>query len=127
VVPETGRGIGPACHRLIERVFAHRVLDNLRAAQGGVRLAKRFGPQRLEGACHRALAFDDPKYRTVKTILEKGQDQLAGEERLFDALAESYTGQGRFCRDTGKLLSHCLRLPCLLLPTQGDDHHESHA
>ena len=52
--------IGAACHALVERLFAHRVLDNLRAAQGVIGLARCFGTQRLEAACQRALTFDDP-------------------------------------------------------------------
>ena len=40
--------IGAACHVLNERLFAHRVLDNLRAAQSVIGLARRFGTQRLE-------------------------------------------------------------------------------
>jgi hypothetical protein len=98
--------VGPDCRRLIERLFADRVLDNLRAAQGIVRLAKPFGAARLEAACRRALAFDNPRYRTVKTILERGLDQLPDVERAFDVLADSYSGGGRFCRDTRKLLTH---------------------
>ncbi len=96
------RSLGPATHELIERLFAHRVLDNLRAAQGVIRLAQRFGPERLEAACRRALRFDDPRYRTVKTILHKGLDQ---EPDPADppALADAYTGGGRFCRDASQL------------------------
>ena len=78
----------------------------LQDPQWCLKQAEDIGTARLEAACHRALTFDDPKYRTVKIILEKGLDQLAGEEPLFDVLAESYTGQGRFCRDTDKLLTH---------------------
>ncbi len=98
--------IGTACHALIERLFTHRVLENLRAAQSVLALAKRFGTQRLEAACHRALAFDDPKYRTVKTILENGIDLEPRDETAFDRLASAYTGAGRFSRDTSKLLTH---------------------
>jgi transposase len=94
--------IGPHCHALIERLFAHRVLDNLRAAQGVVRMAKRYGATRLETACQRALAFDSARYRTVKHILEKGLDQAAQPDAL--ALAPVYTGEARFLRDTSKLL-----------------------
>lgn len=97
--------IGPACKGLIEALFAHRVLDNLRAAQGVMRLKKTYGPTRLEAACARALAFDSPLYQTVKTILNNGLDQLPLPEQLVDVLADAYTGQGRFCRDTGKLLT----------------------
>ncbi|HEV8692669.1 MAG TPA: IS21 family transposase [Lysobacter sp.] len=90
--------IGPACRGVIERLFADRVLDNLRAAQGVIRLAKKHGATRLEAACARALAFDAARYRTVKTILDKGLDQQI-ESTAFDRLAETYTRGGRFCRD----------------------------
>jgi hypothetical protein len=81
-------------------------LEHLRAAQGVVGLAKKYGPARLEAACRRALAFDNPRYRTVKTILEKGLDQVQDPAAAFDTLAESYTGAGRFVRDTRKLPTH---------------------
>lgn len=96
--------IGPKCRALIERLFAHRVLDNLRAAQGVVRLGKRFGNPRLEAACDRALAFDAPRYRTVKHILEKGLDQESAGA-LDVVLPEVYTGEGRFSRDLKQLLA----------------------
>ena len=91
--------IGVACRQLVELLFAHRVLDNLRAAQGVIRLGDRYGKERLEAACARALAYDAPRYRTVKVILEKGQDQLAPDSA--DAgLAGLYTGSARFQRHT---------------------------
>ena len=100
------RTIGPACLALIERLFAHRVLDNLRAAQGVIALEKRVGPRRLEAACQRALAYDTPKYRTVKTILDNGLDQQPVTTPAGETLADCYTGAGRFCRDTAKLFTH---------------------
>lgn len=91
--------IGPDCHRLIRRLFAHRVLDNLRAAQGVIRLTKKYGPARLEAACTRALHFDNVKYRTVKSILQQGLDQAPLREHPnVLSLASAYTGQGRFLR-----------------------------
>lgn len=98
--------VGTACHQLIRRLFSDRVLDNLRAAQGIVGLKKKYGAVRLEAACQRALAYDNPRYRTVKTILEKGLDQHPSAEQAFDTLADSYTGQGRFSRNTHHLLKH---------------------
>lgn len=95
--------IGPACHALIERLFAHRVLDHLRAAQGVVGLAKRFGSTRLEAACARALAFNEVRYRSVKTILEKGLDQSESSPVQGSLLPPVYTGQARFLRDTKKM------------------------
>lgn len=95
--------IGPACLELVQRLFAHRVLDNLRAAQGIVRLGSRYGEARLETACSRALSFDSPRYRTVKTILERGQDQILADQNV-PALPAIYTGKSRFQRDTKSLL-----------------------
>jgi transposase len=93
------KDIGPDCHRFIRRLFAHRVLDNLRAAQGVIRLGKTYGPARLEAACSRALHFDNIKYRAVKSILNQGLDQLP----LFPQpnvipLSFAYTGGARFLR-----------------------------
>jgi len=98
--------IGPQCQALIERLFADRVLEHLRAAQGVIRLGEKYGAARLEAACRRALSFDNPRYRSVKTILEKGLDQQSDAAAAFDTLAESYTGGARFLRDAAELLSH---------------------
>ena len=95
--------VGPNCVMLIQRLFDQRVLYNLRAAQGVVALAKRFGPTRLEAACQRALSFDNPLYRTVKTILEKGLDQKP-QSPMDHSLSKAYTGHGRFCRSSRDLL-----------------------
>jgi hypothetical protein len=96
--------VGPACHALIQPLFAERDLDNRRAVQGILRLGQTYGAPRLEAACHRALTFANPRYRTVKIILAKGLDRIPPTEPAFDALAASYTGQGRFYRDVGALL-----------------------
>jgi hypothetical protein len=95
--------IGPQCLRLIEALFAHRVLDNLKAAQGVISKAKKYGAARLEAACARAMLFDDPRYRTVKTILERGLDQKPLEPPRA-SLSGVYTGAGRFTRGGQDLL-----------------------
>jgi hypothetical protein len=97
--------VGPACHGLVEALFSDRVLDNLRAAQGVIRLGERFGVTRLEAACLRALSYDNARYRTVKDILQKGLDQQTDLLAPVQTLSAAYTGQGRFCRDTTTLLS----------------------
>ena len=90
----------------VQRLFDNRVLDRLRAAQGVVRLAKRYGAARLEVACQRALHFDNIAYRTVRVILEKSLDLQANPERCFDELSKTYTGAGRFARDTRDLFDN---------------------
>jgi transposase len=95
---EQARQVGPDCHRLIRRLFAHRVLDNLRAAQGVIGLGKKYGPARLEAACKRAMHFDNVKYRTVKSILHQGLDQAPLVRRNVIPLTSVYAGSGRFVR-----------------------------
>jgi hypothetical protein len=97
---------GPACHQVIQRLFGDRVLDNLRAAQGIIGLKKKYGLARLESACKRALHFDNPRYKTVKTILEKGLDQNIVHEADATSLSSVYTGTGRFLRQPGALQLH---------------------
>jgi hypothetical protein len=91
--------IGSHCHRMIRRLFSHKVLDNLRAAQGIIGLGKKYGLSRLEAACARALFFENIRYRAVKSILQKGLDQIPlRESSNVIPLAPSYTGNARFLR-----------------------------
>ena len=104
--PTEAATVGPACSELVERLLDHPILERLRAVQRILRLGERFGRVRLEAACQRALDFDEIRYRTVKTILERGLDAHSDAEAAFDQLADTYTGAGRFCRDTRSLLVH---------------------
>ena len=47
-----------------------------RACLGVMRLGKKYGDERLEAACARAVALASPSYRTVRSILESGADRL---------------------------------------------------
>lgn len=94
--------VGPHCRTVVERLFADRVLDKLRAAQGLIRLAKTHGDARLEAACERALSFDDPRYRTIKTILARGLDQQVIS--IDTTAADLYRRGGRFCRKSTDLI-----------------------
>jgi len=98
--------IGVSCHELIlELLDRDRLLENLRAAQSVLRLAKPYGEARLDVACRRAINFGEPRYRTVKTILEKGLDQMPEAQHTWSGLSPTYTGQGRFSRNLPALLS----------------------
>ena len=98
--------VGPACHRLVDQLFKDRVLHNLRAVQGILGLEKTYGAKRLNDACQRALDFHNPRYGAVKSILNKGLDQSSHPQQAFDTLADCYTGQGRYSRDTSTMLKH---------------------
>ena len=66
--------IGSATRQVVNDLLDHRPEDRLRTAGRLLRLGDRFGPERLEVACTRALRFDDPAYMTIKRILEQGLD-----------------------------------------------------
>lgn len=67
--------VGPACLTVVEQMLADRPVDKLRAVQGIVGCIERFGAERLEAACSRALYFGEPQYRRIKTILNAGLDE----------------------------------------------------
>jgi transposase len=66
--------VGPSTRTVVDSLLDHRPEDRLRTAGRLLRLSDRFGPERLEAACTRALRFDDPAYMTIKRILEQGLD-----------------------------------------------------
>lgn len=88
--------VGERCLELVENLFAHQVLDNLRAVQGILRLKDRYGTRRLEAACARALDYEAGTYRNVKNILERGLDQQRMDVSIV--LPVTYTGISRFTR-----------------------------
>jgi transposase len=98
--------VGANCLELVQRLFNHGVLDNLRAVQGVIGLKKKYGAVRLEAACCRALFFDDPRYRTVKGILQKGLDQHPLHREPEPMLSAVYTAEGRFLRPNSDLQVH---------------------
>jgi transposase len=91
--------IGAQCTALIERLLGDRVAERLRAAQGVLAMAPRYGAVRLEAACARALAHDSPHYRTVKTIQASGADlqPLVGHD------TPAGYGRARFTRSAADL------------------------
>lgn len=53
-----------------------------RSCLGIMSLSKKYSHERLEAACRRALAIGAISYRSVKSILEKGLDQIPPEDSL---------------------------------------------
>lgn len=78
--------IGPATHQLVRELLVDHALHHLRQAQGVLRLVDRFGAERLECACKRALDAGDGRYRTVRGILERGADQVQPDDELRTVL-----------------------------------------
>jgi transposase len=66
--------VGPFTREAVDELLDHRPEDRLRTAGRLLRLGDRFGRERLEAACTRALRFGDPAYMTIKRILEQDLD-----------------------------------------------------
>jgi len=63
---------GPFTEKLIGKILSEHAMRNLRKAQGILRLGEKYGQKELEQACERALAFGNYRYKSIKTILERG-------------------------------------------------------
>ncbi len=70
---------GPATATLAEAILAARrhPEQGFRSCLGIVRLGDRYGAERLEAACQRALAVRAHSYRSVESILRSGLDRQA--------------------------------------------------
>ncbi|MEA2843050.1 MAG: hypothetical protein QOJ69_721 [Actinomycetota bacterium] len=68
---------GPATAKLVETVLAARrhPEQGFRSCLGIVSLGKRYGTERVEAACTRALAARAHSYRSVESILRTGLDR----------------------------------------------------
>jgi transposase len=68
---------GPATARAIEHILSRRAYPEhgFRSCMGIISLGKRFGQDRLEAACERALTIKGVNYRSIKSILENNLDK----------------------------------------------------
>ena len=71
------KDIGPHTLKLVKHQLENRPHPEhgYRACLGLLGHAKRYGVQRLEAACQRALALGAPRYGSVTSILKQGLDQ----------------------------------------------------
>jgi len=74
--------IGPKTRELAEAILAERrhPEQGYRSCLGILRLGKRYGNERLEAACARAVAVRARSYRHVESMLKNGLDRLAAPE-----------------------------------------------
>ena len=70
----TATEVGAATLQVVRTLLDDPVIDRLPTVGRLLRLGGKFGDQRLEAACERALYFDDPAYKTIKRILTQGLD-----------------------------------------------------
>jgi len=92
--------IGPATRQVVDALLGDGVIDRRRSVLRLLKLRERYGDERLEAACQRAVRFDAATYGTVKRILhqELDQEEVALSSRPVAARA--------FVRSAGELLGH---------------------
>jgi transposase len=73
--------IGPSTATLVEVIIAARTHpeQGFRSSIGIIGLAKRYGPERLEAACLRALEIGARSYTSVASILKNNLDRTRPE------------------------------------------------
>ncbi len=71
------RKSGPATAELIEHILGQRPhpQQGFRSCLGILRLGKRYGEDRLEAACRRALHIRSARYKSIESILRHGLDR----------------------------------------------------
>jgi transposase len=71
--------IGPDADTLIEVILRSRPHpeQGFRSAIGILGLVKRYGPDRVDAACARALLLNARSYKSVPAILRNGKDRAA--------------------------------------------------
>jgi transposase len=78
------RQTGPSTAKLAEAIMAARPHpeQGFRSCMGIIRLGNRYGADRLEAACARALSVRSYRYRSVESILRAGLDKkpLTGDD-----------------------------------------------
>jgi transposase len=77
-----GQQIGMACGELITRLlqtYKHPE-HGYRSCLGLLSLSRRYGRERLEAACERALALGTVRYRHVRDLLANNRDLIAQEK-----------------------------------------------
>jgi len=93
--------IGPSTRTLAEEILKDRPHpeQGFRSCLGILRLAKRYGDERVEAACRRARAAGARSYRHVESILKHGLDRVAadgGETETRPLEHENVRGRGYY-------------------------------
>jgi transposase len=92
---------GPATAGVIGHIMANRPhpQQGFRSCLGILRLGERYGNDRLEAACRRALRLDACRYKSIESILQRGLDRqaLPEQQRLdLPAAHDHLRGPGYF-------------------------------
>lgn len=94
---------GPATAAFVEVVMRARKHpeQGFRSCVGILRLAKTYGPERLEAACERALAIGAASYTSVVSILKSGLDRWKPPGRGTESATDQPTARHANIRGPG--------------------------
>lgn len=82
---------GPATAGVISQVLSRpHPQQGFRSCLGIMRLGERFGQDRLEAACRRALLLGACRYKSIESILNRGLDRQALPEQQELSLPEAH-------------------------------------
>jgi transposase len=83
---------GAATAAVIAHILAHRPhpQQGFRSCLGILRLAERYGADRLEAACRRALRLNACRYQSIESMLRRGLDRQALPEQRELALPAAH-------------------------------------
>ena len=73
----SGKEVGPQCSQAVARLLESKPHpeQGYRACLGIMRLRRRYGAERLEAACRRAVVLDACSYQSIKSILATSADR----------------------------------------------------
>ena len=75
---------------MLSQVHKHHKEQSYRQVLALLNSAKKYGRDRLDNACARALAINSPTRHSVKSILEKGIDLIPHESTTTQAQEELF-------------------------------------
>jgi transposase len=90
-----GQKIGPHTRTLMEEIMEHRVHPEhgFRSCLGIIRLSKTYSPERVENACKRALGIEAYNYKSIKSLLQMGLENVVdGENKKIVPLHTNIRG-----------------------------------
>ena len=73
--------VGPHAGQVVKAMLASRPHPEAayRSCQGLMRLSRKYGSERCEQGCKRALEIDSPRYKTVAALLERNLERGSSE------------------------------------------------
>jgi hypothetical protein len=72
--------VGPQTDILVRKILADNAMRNLRKAQAVIRLADKYGKERMEAASERSLFFGNFHYRSIKRILQRALEETSDQK-----------------------------------------------